>query len=129
MRWRALTRQLRILSDVSSVTLRIGDRAMTCDKICMTLIMCFSAALIFGSNQASASEPGVVVRAPRSGDVQYTCSLNIPWDWPHRCPPIVSPEPALDTVIRPHATRCPAQTVKIPMADGKERTVTIVRCP
>jgi hypothetical protein len=105
--------------------------------------MCFSAALFLASNQAFAGsvpgivfhgptngERGVVVTAPRSGDANYTCSLNIPWDWPHRCPPLVSPsEPAFDAVISPHVPGCPTQTVKVPMADGKEQTVTIVRCP
>jgi hypothetical protein len=62
-------------------------------------------------------------------DSPYTCSLDIPWDYVHRCPP--RPEPP----SRPYATpsvplgpACSAQQVKAPARDGKVRTVNIVRC-
>jgi hypothetical protein len=115
---------------------------MTRKKLYPTLIGCFTATLVLASNQAfggsaagiffhgpANGQPGVVVRAPLSAHADYTCTLNIPWDWPHRCPPLSPPEPTSDLVIRPNVPDCPAQTVKVPMADGKEHTVTIVRCP
>ena len=70
-------------------------------------------------------EPEVDVTEPMSGDVHYTCTYDIPWDWVHRCPSFVSPS---ERVVTPHEPGCPAQTVTIPMGDGKEKTVTIVRC-
>jgi hypothetical protein len=75
------------------------------------------------------AEPEVVVTEPQlSGETPYTCSLDIPWDFVHRCPS--PPEPASGPNIIPSVTPgCPAQHVTIPMGDGKEQTVTIVRCP
>lgn len=100
-----------------------------------------SAAVILVSNQAFGGSAvrgfssgaandglGVVVAEPLSSDARNTCTLDIPWDWAHRCPPLSShsaPEP----VIKPFVLGCPTQTVKISTADGKQRTVTIVRCP
>jgi hypothetical protein len=74
-------------------------------------------------------EPKVDVTQPQSGDVHYKCTYDIPWDWAHRCPPFVSPsEPSSAPVVRPYVSGCPAQTVTVPMGDGKEQTVSIVRC-
>jgi hypothetical protein len=57
----------------------------------------------------------------------YTCTYDIPWDWVHRCPPIVaSPVPPPPPVaFRPG---CAGQTVAVPGADGKDQTVNILRC-
>lgn len=74
-------------------------------------------------------EPLLDVTQPQSGDLQYTCTYDIPWDWAHRCPPFAPPsEPASAPVVRQYAPGCPVQTITIPMGDGKERTVSIVRC-
>ena len=74
-------------------------------------------------------EPNVDITQPQSGDVHYTCTYDIPWDWAHRCPPFVSPsERPSAPVVRPDVPGCPAQTVTVPMGDGKEQTVSIVRC-
>ena len=74
-------------------------------------------------------EPNVDITQPQSGDVHYTCTYDIPWDWAHRCPPFVSPsEPPSAPVVRAYVPSCPAQTVTVPMGDGKEQTVSIVRC-
>jgi hypothetical protein len=72
-------------------------------------------------------EPEVVVTEPKSDDVRYTCTLDIPWDWVHRCPNPPEPPPA-PVVIMPSVPGCPAQRVTLPMGNGKEQTVTIVRC-
>jgi len=73
---------------------------------------------------------------PTAGNVEhYTCTLDIPWDWPHRCPNLdrSTSDEASDPIVRPNVMPsvpgCPAQTVRVQMSDGKERTVTIVRCP
>jgi hypothetical protein len=100
-----------------------------------------SAALILASNQAFGEsavggfsygppndEVGVVVAEPLLGAAHHTCTLDIPWDWVHRCPPRSYESPS-EPVVRPSVLGCSEQTVRAPMGDGKERTVTIVRCP
>jgi len=70
-------------------------------------------------------EPVVDVTQPMSGDSHYTCKYDIPWDWVHRCPPVVTaPQP----VFRAYVPGCPVQTVTVPWDDGKAQTVNIVRC-
>jgi hypothetical protein len=74
----------------------------------------------------SNGEPNVEVTQKITGDI-YTCSYYLPWDWVHRCPPIASPpEPPPPPVV--YAPACPTQTVTVPGADGKDQTVTMVRC-
>jgi hypothetical protein len=76
-----------------------------------------------------SAEPKVDISEPQSGDVHYTCTYDIPWDWAHRCPPFVSSsEPPSAPVVRAYVPGCPAQTVTVPLGDGKEQTVNIVRC-
>lgn len=73
-------------------------------------------------------EPEVVVTEPQlPSESPYTCSLDIPWDFVHRCPS--PPEPRSEpNVIQSVSPGCPAQHVKVPTGDGKEQSVTIVRC-
>jgi hypothetical protein len=59
---------------------------------------------------------------------RYTCTLDIPWDWVHRCPPLGPPKAPSVPVVIPYAPPCPAQTVTVPGRYGGERTVSIVRC-
>lgn len=62
---------------------------------------------------------------PISGDIHYTYTYDVPWDAVHRYPnPIVPSE----LIVRPYVPGCPAEAVTIPMADGKEQTINIVRC-
>jgi hypothetical protein len=61
-------------------------------------------------------------------DGRYTCTLNIPWDWPHRCPPLAPARPPAPPFAIPYAPPCPGQTVTMPGRDGRERTITIARC-
>ncbi|HAO42961.1 MAG TPA: hypothetical protein DEA80_15755 [Afipia sp.] len=71
------------------------------------------------------AEPGIdVAPPPASGDVRYTYSYDVPWDWTHRFPPAVAPSD------RPYVQECTRQTVKVPRREGAEETVSvnITRC-
>jgi len=66
-------------------------------------------------------EPLIGAMQP-SGDVHYTHTYDVPWDWVHRYPPAVTPSE------RPYVPSCPAETVTVPAHDGTEQTIKIVRC-
>ncbi len=70
------------------------------------------------------AEPGVDVVPPPSGDIRYTYTYDVPWDWSHRYPPAVAPSD------RPYVQECTKQTVKVPRREGSEETVSvnITRC-
>jgi len=70
----------------------------------------------------SNGEPLVDVPQPPSGDIHYTYTYDVPWDWAHRYPPAVAPSD------RPYVPSCPAEAVTVLGRDGKEQTVTIMRC-
>lgn len=60
---------------------------------------------------------------PIQGDIRNTQAYDIPWDWAHRYPPIVTPSD------RPYVPSCPTQNVTVPGGhDGTEQTVSITRC-
>ena len=59
---------------------------------------------------------------PPSGDVHYTYTYDVPWDWAHRYPPAAAPSG------RPYVSSCPEETVTLPGRDGRERTVNVMRC-
>nr|WP_083992587.1 hypothetical protein [Afipia massiliensis] len=67
---------------------------------------------------------GVDVVPPPSGDIRYTYTYDVPWDWAHRFPPAVAPSD------RPYVQECTKQTVKVPRREGAEETVSvnITRC-
>jgi hypothetical protein len=67
-------------------------------------------------------EPLTEATPPASGDVRYTYTYDVPWDWAHRYPPAVAPSD------RPYVSSCPAETVTVPGRDGTARTVNITRC-
>jgi hypothetical protein len=68
-------------------------------------------------------EPTVDLTQPIPGDIRNTQAFDIPWDWAHRYPPVVTPSD------RPYVPSCPTQTVTIPGGhDGTEHTVSITRC-
>ena len=85
--------------------------------------------------EPSNGEADVDVPEPTTGNAEhYTCSLDIPWDWPHRCPNLEpsdsdAPSAPIFMPVAPMVPGCPAQAVRVQMSDGKERTVTILRCP
>jgi hypothetical protein len=56
------------------------------------------------------------------GDFRNTNAYDIPWDWVHRYPPIVTPSD------RPYVTSCPTETVTVPGGYGIDKTVNIMRC-
>ena len=70
----------------------------------------------------SNGEPLADVAQPASGDIHYTYTYDVPWDWAHRYPPNVTPSE------RPYVSSCPAETVTVPGRDGTERTISIMRC-
>jgi hypothetical protein len=72
-------------------------------------------------------EPDVVIREQKIYDDHYTCTLDMPWDWVHRCPS-PSERPPTPVVAVPSVPGCAAQRVTVPMGDGKEQTVIINRC-
>ena len=70
--------------------------------------------------EPSYAEPGVVDAVPpSSGDVRYTYTYDVPWDWSHRFPPAVAPSD------RPYVQECTRQTVKVPRREGAEETVSV----
>jgi hypothetical protein len=76
-------------------------------------------------NGQSNGEPAADVTQPRSGDVHYTYTYDVPWDAVHRFPPAVTNS---EPVVRPYVPGCPAQTITVPGNDGKDQTINIVRC-
>ncbi|TMJ51831.1 MAG: hypothetical protein E6G85_13695 [Alphaproteobacteria bacterium] len=68
----------------------------------------------------SSGEPLADGTQPASGDVRYT--YDVPWDWAHRYPPIVTPSD------RPYVSSCPSEAVTVPRRNGQEQTVNIIRC-
>ena len=70
----------------------------------------------------SNGEPLVDVTPPTSGDVHYTYTQDVPWDWAHRYPPAVTPSE------RAYVPSCPAENVTVPGRDGREQTISVMRC-
>lgn len=70
----------------------------------------------------SNSEAVADAPSPSLRDVRYTITEDVPWDWAHRYPPNVVPSE------RAYVTQCPAETVTVPGAGGKDHTVNIMRC-
>ena len=66
----------------------------------------------------SNGEPMVDATQPALGNVHYTYTYDVPWDWAHRYPP----------AERPYVPSCPAEAVTVPGHDGEERTINIIRC-
>ena len=58
---------------------------------------------------------------------RFTCTYDIPWDWAHRCPPMGNP-PEAPLAPAARAPSCVPQTVTVPGSDGKDQTITMVRC-
>jgi len=70
----------------------------------------------------SNGEPLADVPPPASGDVHYTYTQDVPWDWAHRYPPAVTPSE------RAYVPSCPAENVTVLDRNGKEQTVSVMRC-
>jgi hypothetical protein len=69
----------------------------------------------------SSGEPVAGAVQPASGDVHYTYTYDVPWDWAHRFPPAVAPSD------RPYAPGCSSEPVTVP-GRGGDRTVNVMRC-
>jgi len=67
-------------------------------------------------------EPMADFTQPLSGDIRNSQAYDIPWDWAHRYPPLVTPSE------RPYVPSCPSEIVKVPGHNGEEQTVSIMRC-
>ncbi|MFY9952872.1 hypothetical protein [Bradyrhizobium sp.] len=74
------------------------------------------------SDGPSYGEPMANVAQPTSGDIHYTQTYDVPWDWAHRLPPAVAPSD------RPYVSSCSAETVTVPGRYGSEQTVNVTRC-
>ena len=59
---------------------------------------------------------------PMSTDIHYTQTYDVPWDWAHRLPPIVTPSD------RPYVSSCPVETVTFHGRDGNDKSVNVMRC-
>jgi hypothetical protein len=77
---------------------------------------------IGGYYEPSNGEPLVDTTQPTSGEMHYTFTNDVPWDWAHRYPPAVTPSD------RPYVPSCPSENVTVPGRDGTEHTVNVMRC-
>ena len=59
---------------------------------------------------------------PMSTDIHYTQTYDVPWDWAHRLPPVVTPSD------RPYVSSCPVETVTFHGRDGSDKSVNVMRC-
>jgi hypothetical protein len=67
--------------------------------------------------------------APSSGDTNYTYKQDVPWDWAHRYPPsYYETPPAPPPAMYEHSPGCASQIVTVPTQDGREQTISIMRC-
>jgi len=85
----------------------------------------------FLANPGTPPAPPAVVQIaqPRSGNINFTYTYDVPWDWAHRYPPSFfasPPEPTPLPVAR--VPGCRAQDVTVGAGDGKQQTITMVRC-
>ena len=67
-------------------------------------------------------EPTIDGTPTASGDVHFTQTYDVPWDWAHRYPP------SLTSSGRPYVSTCPAENVTVPGHGGEQQTVRITRC-
>jgi hypothetical protein len=59
---------------------------------------------------------------PLPGDIGSSNASDIPWDWAHHYPPMITPSG------RPYVSSCGAETVTVPDGRGGNGQVNIVRC-
>ena len=80
-------------------------------------------------SQPSQEAVTPTVTGPISADINTTYKYDVPWDWAHRYPPgFFGTPPAPTARASSYAPGCPAQTMTVPGADGKDQTITVVRC-
>ena len=76
----------------------------------------------FGYGSGSDGAPLVGGIPPGSNDVRYTTTYDVPWDWAHRFPPMVTPSD------HPYVPGCHGEEVTVPGRDGAQRVVNVTRC-
>ena len=69
----------------------------------------------------SDGQPLADVAQPVSGNLHYTYSYDVPWDWTHRYPLTLPSE-------RPYVPSCASEAVTVPGRGGGEHTVNVMRC-
>jgi len=74
--------------------------------------------------------PAVDVAPSMTGDFQYTFKNDVPWDWAHRLPPNFFGSVPADSSAPEvsYARGCGTRTVTAPGVDGKDKTISMVRC-
>ena len=72
---------------------------------------------------APYGEPMADAGLPLSTDINYTYTYkqDVPWDWAHRYPPMVTPSD------RPYVPGCSNEPVTVP-GRGGDQTVNVIRC-
>jgi len=75
-----------------------------------------------GFSGAPTGGPGLDLTQPIPNDFRNTNAFDIPWDWAHRYPPMVTPSD------KPYVTTCPTETVTVPGRFGGDQTINITRC-
>jgi hypothetical protein len=70
----------------------------------------------------SNGEAAADVKQPASGNIHYTYTYDVPWDWAHRYPPAVAPSD------RPYVPSCPTETVTFAGHGGEDKSVNVTRC-
>lgn len=76
----------------------------------------------YDSFYGPGSEPGFDGALPLPSDIRSSNASDIPWDWAHRYPPLVTPS------ARPYVSSCDPETVKVPDGRGGTGEVNIIRC-
>jgi hypothetical protein len=60
--------------------------------------------------------------APLTGEVRNSNASDIPWDWAHRYPPVLTPSG------RPYVSSCGTEAVTVPDGRGGTGQVNITKC-
>jgi hypothetical protein len=72
--------------------------------------------------ESSYGQAPAGVTQPVTGDVHYTTTYDVPWDWAHRLPPQVAPSD------RAYVPSCSVEGVTVPGNGGEAHTVNVTRC-
>ena len=59
---------------------------------------------------------------PLPADIGSSNASDIPWDWAHRYPPMITPSG------RPYVSTCGSETMTVPNSQGGTGQVNIIRC-
>lgn len=76
----------------------------------------------YGYGYGPVGEPLFNGTQPLPADVGNSNASDIPWDWAHRYPPMVTPSG------RPYVSTCASETMTVPNSQGGTGQVNIIRC-